>query len=281
MTDHGPMETLTHADRDQEVNRSNQTSVGDPPNRTLFLGVSVLIGCVIIAGLSLVLEGQAGIIVLDKADSSYDSLFFYPFTIQNLLYIIFCLGVGDLVVRWRTAQREQHFLDMNFLPEDFRTVLQAKDLGPIRKRVDGLFDGEHGFLPSLINLSILQFRASNSVDQTVSVLNSSLELISDRVYLRYSMLRYMAWVIPTIGFIGTVLGIAWTLMSVVDPNEPDLGNLFRRLGLAFNTTLVALILSGILMLFLHVVQEKEEKAVNQAGDYCLQNLINRLYESGA
>jgi len=275
------METLTHADRDQEVNRSNQTSVGDPPNRTLFLGVSVLIGCVIIAGLSLVLEGQAGIIVLDKADSSYDSLFFYPFTIQNLLYIIFCLGVGDLVVRWRTAQREQHFLDMNFLPEDFRTVLQAKDLGPIRKRVDGLFDGEHGFLPSLINLSILQFRASNSVDQTVSVLNSSLELISDRVYLRYSMLRYMAWVIPTIGFIGTVLGIAWTLMSVVDPNEPDLGNLFRRLGLAFNTTLVALILSGILMLFLHVVQEKEEKAVNQAGDYCLQNLINRLYESGA
>jgi len=274
------METVAKTAQNRSALRGSTTTVQDPPNRALVLGLWAFIGCAVITVLSLVLGGQTGIIVLDKSTTDYQSAFYYPFTIQNLMYVIFFLGVGDLFVRWQTAKREGKFLQMGFLPEDYQTVLQASDLGPTRKRVDGLFDGEHGFLPSLINLSILQFRSSRSVDQTVSVLNSSLELIAHRVELRYSMLRYIVWAIPTIGFIGTVLGIARTLLSV-NADNPDLGQLFGQLGLAFNTTLVALILSGILVFFLHVVQEKEEKSVNQAGDYCLRNLINRLYESSS
>jgi hypothetical protein len=49
------------------------------------------------------------------------------------------------------------------------------------------------------------------------------------------------------------------------------------LGVRFYTTLVALVESAILVLLLHVVQAREEPAVNQADHDTLVNVINRLY----
>jgi biopolymer transport protein ExbB/TolQ len=51
----------------------------------------------------------------------------------------------------------------------------------------------------------------------------------------------------------------------------------ERLGVAFSTTLLALVMASILVFILNVVQGKEENALNKAGQYCLDNLINRLY----
>ena len=56
--------------------------------------------------LSLVLSGRAAILVLDKPSQH----FVYPFTIQNLMHIVFFVGLGDLFVRWRIATREKNFL---------------------------------------------------------------------------------------------------------------------------------------------------------------------------
>jgi len=223
-------------------------------------------------------ESRVAIVLLDRSSESlgYTSTFPYPFTIQNLMHLIFFFGLGELFIRWRVATREKGILDQQYLPEDNETVLQAVDLGPIWRRVAGTFDAEHGFLPYLIDSCILQFQASHSTDQTVSVLNSNLELIAHRVDLRYSMLRYIVWVIPTVGFIGTVVGIA-TALTGIDPEQPDLQMLTGKLGVAFNTTLVALMFSAILVFLLHVVQSQEEQSVNLAGSYCLRNLINRLY----
>ena len=245
----------------------------------MVIGIAVLVGIVFIAVLTLVLPAvseRLAIVLLDLSVGDYESGFPYPFTIQNVMHLIFFAGLGELYVRWRTARHEKQFARQQLLPEDDATVLQSRDLGPIRLQLAGKFDAENGFLPYLMDLSILQFHASRSVDQTVSVLNSSLELIAHRVDLRYSMLRYIAWVIPTVGFIGTVIGIASALLGI-DPDNLDLKAVTGDLGVAFNTTLVALILSGILMLFIHLVQKEEEESVNLAGSYCLKNLINRLY----
>ena len=61
---------------------------------------------------------------------------------------------------------------------------------------------------------------------------------------------------------------------VVDGLVPHSG----KLGVAFNTTLLALLQSAVLVFALHVIQSREEIALNRAGQYCLDNLINRLYE---
>ena len=168
------------------------------------------------------------------------------------------------------------FLGEGYLPEDEDTVLQSHDLAPIRVKVARRFDAEHGFLPSLIDISILQFHSSRSVDQTVSVLNSTMELIGHRLDLRYNPIRYVAWVIPTLGFIGTVVGIALALEGI-EPDNPDLSQLTLKLGMAFYTTIVALFWSAVLAFLIHYVQAREERSLNSAGHYTLRNLINRLY----
>src|SRR5262249_24059212 len=120
---------------------------------------------------------RLGIMLLDYPSKH----FLYPFTIQNFMHILFFIGLGELFVRWRVGHREMGFLKRPYLPEDEETVLQFPDLGPIRRQVAKAFDCEHGFLPSLIDLSVLQFQASRSVDQTVVVMNNAQELIATRV----------------------------------------------------------------------------------------------------
>lgn len=233
------------------------------------------IASAVIAVLSFALkyDSSAAALVLDHQRYS---IFPYPLTIQNLTYLIFAVGLGDLYVRWRTASSELEFLKMKLLPESDTAILQLKDLGPIRQKVRSMYDADNGFLPYLISISITQLQASRSVDQAVTILTSSLDLMVHRVDLRYQMVRYISWLIPTIGFIGTVVGIAVAL-EYINPRNPDIGLVTGSMAVAFYTTLVALILSAIMTFVQHFVQRMEERALNAAAQYCLENLINRLY----
>lgn len=247
----------------------------DLPDRRTIMAVSAVAGAAFITLLTLILDphGRAAQLILDL-DSPH---FRYPFTIQNLEHVAFAIGLGELYVRWRVATRELGFLDQKFLPEDPETVLQFSDLGPIHRRVAKLSDGEHGFVPSLIDLGILQFQSGRSIDQTVAVMQQSLELIEHRVDLRYSIIRYIAWLIPTMGFIGTVIGLGSTLAAVPKSGDIEMYKLAHNLSVGFDCTMVALAESAVLVFLLSLVQEKEERSVNLAGNYCLRNLVNRLY----
>lgn len=251
------------------------------PNRLLVALISLALGLLVIGLLTLALEPgtpMARLLLDYQSTPPAHYPFRYPFTVQNLLHLLLFIGLGEVYCRWRTAATERALLGQQLLPEAYEVVLQSHDLPAIRAKVADQHDQAHGFLPGLIDLCILRFQASRSVEQTVIVLNSSLELIGHRVDLRYAMLRYIVWVIPTIGFIGTVIGISLA-MSLIDPaaGTQPLGEIAQSLGVAFYTTLVALIESAILVLLLNLAQAREEMAVNLAGDYTLTNLINRLY----
>ena len=220
-------------------------------------------------------DSNVGVILLD----SQTTLFPYPFTIQNAMLLLFFIGLGEVFGRWMSTQHEKTYFDKKYLPEEKDIVLQLRDLGSIRRQVSDDFTYDKGVLPALIEMCILQFQSTHSISQVVGVLNSSLDLINQRVDLRYTLLRYITWAIPTFGFIGTVVGIAWTLSQVTQ--DPDLPLLAGKLAVSFNTTLVALVLSAILMVLLQMTQRQEEEIVNEAGLYTLRNLVNKLYTGHA
>ena len=196
------------------------------------------------------------------------------------------MGLADVTVRLVRGGREAQQIKLRLLPEDDETMLRAKDLGEIYTRVRPSALGETNFLQRLMARIILQFQSSRSVDQANALLNSSLELFQHEIDLKYNMMRYLVWLIPTLGFIGTVIGIALALGqagNMPDTTQQDalgewMTELTGSLALAFNTTMVALLLSAVLVFLMHVAQGREESALNRAGQYCLDNLINRLYE---
>ena len=254
--------------------RFSKATLWTVPRRPLVMGAAVVAGLIVVALLSLALKGRAAVLLLDHPSAH----FLYPFTIQNMMHVVFFVGLGELFVRWRMGSREEAFLHAKYLPEDDQTVLTTNDLGPIRRRVAGEFDHDHGILPSLINLAILQFQSSNSVEQSATVMNQQLELVSHRVEMRYGLVRFIAWIVPTLGFIGTVFSLGASLYAAGDPNKAfDPKDVAMTLGVGFDCTMVALIESAVLVFILHLVQEQEETALNRAGDYTLRNLINRLY----
>ena len=93
----------------------------------------------------------------------------------------------------------------------------------------------------------------------------------------FSIIRYLAWSIPSIGFIGTVIGISGALGKVDQAAAGDLSAVTALLGTAFDTTLVALFLSIILMFRVHRVQQTEELFIISVQDYLMTNFVNRIY----
>jgi biopolymer transport protein ExbB/TolQ len=224
------------------------------------------------------LPASWGVTLLDRSRSTY------PLTVQNLTWLVFGVGLGELTVRARDARAERAELRKGYLPEDETTVLQGPELRRIyalarmSNQTDAPSSGR--FLPRLIHRVVTQFQTTKSVDQANALLNSSLELFLHEIDLRYSMIRYVIWVIPALGFIGTVMGISLALAyaGAADLQDPLLlAGLTKQLAVAFDTTLLALVLSAALVLAQHVVQAYEERSLNQVGQYCLDNLINRLY----
>jgi hypothetical protein len=83
----------------------------------------------------------------------------------------------------------------------------------------------------------------------------------------YQTLRYINWAIPLLGFIGTVLGISLAsegLQKIISQQSGfsalggELASAIAPLGIAFDTTLVALSLSVVLALLQTMLQKKEE-----------------------
>jgi biopolymer transport protein ExbB/TolQ len=99
---------------------------------------------------------------------------------------------------------------------------------------------------------------------------------TDRLDSELSMIRYIAWAIPSIGFIGTVRGIGDALGMAHQAVEGDITGVTAALGVAFNSTLIALILSIILMFFLHQLQLMQERLVIETRRYCDRRLIQHL-----
>ena len=216
------------------------------------------------------------VMLLDQGRSTW------PLTVQNLEGIAFGFGAGELVVRWREARRERAQLALGYLPEDESTILQAPELrrlyGAVREALRG--PGRAPMLPRLIHRIVVHFQTNRAVGEASSVLDSSIELFQHEIDLRYTLVRYAIWVIPTLGFLGTVLGISLSLNYAGAANLQDptlLAELTKQMAVAFDTTMLALCLSAVLVLAQHIVQQYEERALNAVGQYCLDNLINRLF----
>lgn len=241
--------------------------------RTFVYLVAFIAAIVCIGIMRLTLGDQLREILLD-ADAT-----FWPFTIQNVMWVALFLGFGELFLRWSAAADEENQLKRGYLPTDNRK-LDSETIDKIRDGIVGRKYGKEAFLPRMIQRTLDQFKVSGRSDQAISVLNSSLELYMHEIDLRYSMLRYLSWLIPSLGFIGTVMGIMFALQYAGVPinaeSEDFLYQVTSRLGVAFTTTLVALVMSAFLVLLQSVIQSKEERALNEAGQYCLDNLILRL-----
>ena len=101
----------------------------------------------------------------------------------------------------------------------------------------------------------------------------------------YSIARVLIWAIPIMGFIGTVMGLGQAIASFsnflsgsaeLGAIKGAIGQVTQGLGVAFDTTLLALVLSVLLMFPLSNVQRREETLLGEVDNYLNDHLISRF-----
>mgnify|MGYP002634112649 CR=1 FL=1 len=254
----------------------------------LLVGLSaILAGVAIVAILNLTLEpnGLAGRLLVDKGVTESplgeELPITRPFAVQTFMWIAFMVGLGEVSLRLYACYKERSELNQRYLPEAADVLLTAKDLVPIYRRVHE--SANELFLSRMIERITLQFQTSKSVDRANSMLSSSLDLFMHEIDLRYNILRFVSWLVPCLGFLGTVIGIVGGLnlaaqQYIANKGEINLALVTDALGAAFYTTWLGLLMSAVLVFLMHIAQEVEEGAINKSGQYCLDHLINKLYE---
>lgn len=130
------------------------------------------------------------------------------------------------------------------------------------------------YLPEFILAALHRFHATNSVQDAASAVKERAELVADDLDSALSLIRYVAWAIPAIGFIGTVRGIGDALAQAEKAIKGDLSGVTDALGLAFNSTLVALVLSMVLMYMMHMLQARQEGLILELQNYCREKLVD-------
>jgi biopolymer transport protein ExbB/TolQ len=156
----------------------------------------------------------------------------------------------------------------SILPEDAREYLRPIQALPAEVR--------GCLLPRALIAGLGRFAVTHSVQDVSGAVRETCATEGERLDSELSMVRYIAWAIPAIGFIGTVRGIGMALSEAYRAVEGDIAGVTDALGVAFNSTLVALLLSILLMFLVHQLQLAQERLVLGAQSYCEDRLLPYL-----
>lgn len=139
-------------------------------------------------------------------------------------------------------------------------------------------DLKNKLLPYVMARGLERYHMTGNVPEATETIMGRLEVASEQQESELSMLRYLVWAIPSIGFIGTVRGIGVALHRADEALQGDISGVTNALGVAFNSTLVALIISIILMLLIHLLQGSQEGLILRLQTFCREQIIDKLFD---
>jgi hypothetical protein len=207
---------------------------------------------------------------------------------QIACYGCFTWGGLILLSRYLELRRQRRAFDLGLLPTEEGARILPVDARPLQRKVDQINAARGPFiLANMIRLALGKYAISRSSQDVSETVRMQGEVELGRMVTTMATVHYLAWAIPAIGFLGTVRGLSLSLgmaekVKKVDLNTLNdfLGETTRHLNTAFDCTLVALALSVPIMFLIHSVQRDEESMVIDCQQYCLEHLVNRLYEPG-
>lgn len=196
---------------------------------------------------------------------------------QEACFVLMLWAMAIMGYKFRLALRERSLLQqdvvqvtegMSVLPEDTRDYTRS---------IQALPDETQNYLlPRTLLAALHRFASTRNVQDVSEAVKTNCEAETDRLDSELSMVRYMAWAIPSIGFIGTVRGIGEALGQAHRAVEGDIAGVTASLGVAFNSTFTALVISIVIMFFMHQLQLIQERLVLDVQTYCDQRLLRHM-----
>ncbi len=206
--------------------------------------------------------------------------------IQAICYGLAIFAWLELRGKRRHLQGEYGAFELHLLPEQDHLVLSPEEVAEVKlSMLDLEKKGIRFLLSGLIVKVCNQFRNNSSMGEAYTVLSSQIKTSKEALEGELAMTRYVMEAIPMLGFIGTVIGLIDAIleskgMLSINPadKEATLFLVTDAFGMAFGTTLVALLLSLVLSRFYQAYLGKLDIFFSKTENYIVENLVSRVYE---
>ena len=192
--------------------------------------------------------------------------------------VILCLW--SLLLLGRQAQQTQRgrtLLDRDYVKIADAQVVLPEDARVYSRPLEALPKEEQdGFLPRLLMVAYNRFGATRSVQDAAEAVRDECEFETASLDTKLSMVRFTAWAIPAVGFVGTVRGIGAALQEAQGAMGGDISGVTMGLGVTFNATLTALCCCIVVMFWMHQLQQYQDRLVLDARTYVDRQLLRKL-----
>lgn len=191
-----------------------------------------------------------------------------------------------LWVKWRKLAFQRRAMGVEVIPRENDFALTRETAPEALRRLRGLVDNPARFmLFNRIERALQNLRNVGNVSDVSEMLRAQAENDESAVESSYALLEGVVWSIPVLGFIGTVTGLSGAIgrFGKVLGADADLGSLrdsltlvTDNLGVAFDTTFLALVLALAVQMALTLLKKKEYAFLDECRDYSHENIISRL-----
>ncbi|NNF40070.1 MAG: MotA/TolQ/ExbB proton channel family protein [Woeseiaceae bacterium] len=192
----------------------------------------------------------------------------------------FILGIWALAImgyKAATLSGERRLLEVDLVPVAEGMRILPEDTREFARQVQALpEDRQQMLLPRALLNALRRFSSTHNIQDVASSTHTICESEADRLESELAMIRYISWAIPSIGFIGTVRGIGEALAQADKAVQGDIAGVTQSLGVAFNSTFIALLISIFLMFLVHQLQLMQERLVFDSEAYCDEKLIRHM-----
>jgi len=181
---------------------------------------------------------------------------------QEVAIILGLWAFGLALLKGLSLGRQRRQLDAGLLkvPPGFRIL--PGDVREYTHKLEQLPAAERDLIPArTIKRSLKRFGETANVQDAATTVHDYCESEASRLDAELSLIRFCVWAIPAVGFVGTVRGIGEALAGAQTALRGDTSAVTSGLGVAFNSTFVALILSIALMYVIHELQLRQERLV--------------------
>ena len=197
--------------------------------------------------------------------------------VEYVIVGFFIWGLMDVFFRVLTFPSEKRALRHEFLPPrgSREPVSKASDLlDHLEKEPASL---QQSRMCQRLMKALAYLEEKGSADGFSDYLDSLADQDDEKTHSNYGLVRFIGWVTPVLGFLGTVLYFGMALAGLtVDEMANQLPIVVSQMGAAFNTTTVALGASTAMMFFLFLCERAEQGIIRSIDRRAERELLNRF-----
>ena len=197
---------------------------------------------------------------------------------QESCFILMLWAIAIMTYKAFALSKHRALLQLDLIPLEEGIRILPEDTHDLSRQIQALPPAQkEALLPRVLLAALQRFSTTRNIQDVSDSIHTYCDSDAERLDAELSMVRYIAWAIPSIGFIGTVRGIGQALGQAHKAVEGDIFGVTQSLGVAFNSTLIALLISIVLMFLLYQLQLLQERYILDTESYCEEKLTRQLY----